>query len=126
MCFLTCYPQLLYSFVYKVPTLAETLGSITGLLSAARFLFSRDMIIAEVGSILYPILPVDCIPTSIKMSGCAVLSMLVAHGGVRSLLGGVSLVCTPPAGLLSCDSLAMLAKADLSTDTAAETMHSSC
>ncbi len=50
VCFLTCYPQLLYSFVYKVPTLGETLGSVTGLLSAARFLFSRDMIIAEVGT----------------------------------------------------------------------------
>ena len=50
VCFLTCYPQLLYSFVYKVPKLAETLSSIEGLLSAARFLFSRDLIIAEVGS----------------------------------------------------------------------------
>jgi len=49
VCFLTCYPQLLYSFVYKVPLLSETLSSITGLLSAARFLFSRDLIIAEVG-----------------------------------------------------------------------------
>lgn len=49
MCFLTCYPQLLFNFVYKVPLLAETLSSVTGLLSAARFLFSRDMIIAEVG-----------------------------------------------------------------------------
>ena len=48
VCFLTCYPQLLYSFVYKVPMLKETLSSVTGLLSAARFLFSRDLIIAEV------------------------------------------------------------------------------
>ena len=51
VCFLTCYPQLLYNFVYKVPLLAETLSSVTGLLSAARFLFSRDMIIAEVGTL---------------------------------------------------------------------------
>lgn len=51
VCFLTCYPQLLYSFVYKVPMLKETLSSVTGLLSAARFLFSRDLIIAEVCSI---------------------------------------------------------------------------
>ena len=51
VCFLTCYPQLLYNFVYKVPMLKETLSSVTGLLSAARFLFSRDLIIAEVCSI---------------------------------------------------------------------------
>ena len=48
MCFLTCYPQLLYNFVYKVPLLSECLGSIEGLLGAARFLFSRDLIISEV------------------------------------------------------------------------------
>jgi hypothetical protein len=51
VCFLTCYPQLLYNFVYKVPMLDETLSSLTGLLSAARFLFSRDLIIAEVCSL---------------------------------------------------------------------------
>ena len=51
VCFLTCYPQLLFNFVYKVPMLKETLSSVTGLLSAARFLFSRDLIIAEVCSI---------------------------------------------------------------------------
>jgi hypothetical protein len=48
VCFLTCYPQLLHSFVYKVPKLADLLGSATGALNAARFLFSRDLIIAEV------------------------------------------------------------------------------
>ena len=48
VCFLTCYPQLLYNFVYKVPLLSECLGSIAGLLGAARFLFSRDLIISEV------------------------------------------------------------------------------
>ena len=48
VCFLTCYPQLLYNFVYKVPLLSECLGSIEGLLGAARFLFSRDLIISEV------------------------------------------------------------------------------
>lgn len=57
VCFLTCYPQLLYSFVYKVPLLSETLSSINGLLSAARFLFSRDLIIAEVCCF-------DCMPGS--------------------------------------------------------------
>ena len=48
MCFLTCYPQLLYNFVYKVPLLSECLGSVAGILGAARFLFSRDLIISEV------------------------------------------------------------------------------
>ncbi|CAL8465236.1 g4771 [Coccomyxa elongata] len=47
VCFLTCYPQLLYNFVYRVPKLADVLGSLTGMLGAARFLFSRDLIIAE-------------------------------------------------------------------------------
>ena len=50
VCFLTCYPQLLYNFVYRVPKLADVLGSLTGMLGAARFLFSRDLIIAEVGA----------------------------------------------------------------------------
>ena len=48
VCFLTCYPQLLYNFVYKVPKLADAFGSLAGLVAAARFLFSRDLIIAEV------------------------------------------------------------------------------
>ena len=48
VCFLTCYPQLLYNFVYRVPKAADVLGSLTGILGAARFLFSRDLIIAEV------------------------------------------------------------------------------
>ena len=48
VCFLTCYPQLLYNFVYKVPLLSECLGSVAGILGAARFLFSRDLIISEV------------------------------------------------------------------------------
>jgi hypothetical protein len=47
VCFLTCYPHLLYNFVYKVPKVADLL-SLTGLLAAARFFFSRDLIIAEV------------------------------------------------------------------------------
>lgn len=48
VCFLTCYPQLLYNFVYRVPKLSDALGSLAGLVAAARFLFSRDLIIAEV------------------------------------------------------------------------------
>jgi len=50
VCFLTCYPQLLYNFIYKVPNLADALGSLPSLVAAARFLFSRDLIIAEVSA----------------------------------------------------------------------------
>ena len=49
VCFLTCYPHLLYNFVYKVPRLADVLGAgLEGVMGAARFIFSRDLIIAEV------------------------------------------------------------------------------
>ncbi|BDA49445.1 hypothetical protein COCOBI_14-0620 [Coccomyxa sp. Obi] len=47
VCFLTCYPQLLYNFVYRVPKLSDALGSLAGLVATARFIFSRDLIIAE-------------------------------------------------------------------------------
>ena len=48
VCFLTCYPHLLFNFVYKVPSLVEAvLGAGGGALSVARFLFSRDLTIAE-------------------------------------------------------------------------------
>lgn len=48
VCCLTCYPQLLDSFVYKSTTLDEAFGSIDGLANAVRIVFSRDLIIAEV------------------------------------------------------------------------------
>ena len=49
MCFLTCYPHLLYNFVYKVPRVADVLAAgLEGVMGAARFIFSRDLIIAEV------------------------------------------------------------------------------
>ena len=49
VCFLTCYPHLLYNFVYKVPKFTDVLaGGLEGVMGAARFLFSRDLIIAEV------------------------------------------------------------------------------
>ncbi len=49
VCFLTCYPHLLYNFVYKVPKFMDVLaGGLEGVMGAARFLFSRDLIIAEV------------------------------------------------------------------------------
>ena len=48
VCCLTCYPQLLNSFVYKTTTLNEAFGSLEGLANAVRVIFSRDLIIAEV------------------------------------------------------------------------------
>jgi len=48
VCFLTCYPHLLYNFIYKVPRAWDVLtGGLEGVMGAARFLFSRDLIIAE-------------------------------------------------------------------------------
>lgn len=65
VCFLTCYPQLLYNFVYRVPKLVDVLGSLTGMLGAARFLFSRDLIIAEVGAMSSP-----CVVESLILHEC--------------------------------------------------------
>lgn len=59
VCFLTCYPQLLYNFIYKVPSLADALGSLPSLVAAARFLFSRDLIIAEVSTCPHSSLPLS-------------------------------------------------------------------
>jgi hypothetical protein len=46
VCLLTCYPQLLYNFIYKSPTLAA-LRSPAAALDAARFVCSRDLTIAQ-------------------------------------------------------------------------------
>jgi hypothetical protein len=47
---MTCYPDLLYNFIYKVPTSADILfKGIPGLIYGVRFFFSRDLTIAEVG-----------------------------------------------------------------------------
>jgi len=42
---LTCHPQLLANFVYKRPA-PGALGSLLGAVDSARFLFSRDPVIA--------------------------------------------------------------------------------
>ena len=48
VCCLTCYPHLLFNFVYKIPSMAAALaGGAAGALNVARFLFSRDLTIAE-------------------------------------------------------------------------------
>lgn len=48
VCCLTCYPQLLSSFIYKGYSWQEATSSFIGFAKAVRFIFSRDLIIAEV------------------------------------------------------------------------------
>ena len=48
VCMLTCYPQLLHSFVYKTSSLREAFSSLEGFANAVRIVFSRDLIISEV------------------------------------------------------------------------------
>ena len=48
VCMLTCYPQLLHSFVYKTSSLREAFGSLEGFANAVSIVFSRDLIISEV------------------------------------------------------------------------------
>ena len=47
VCLLTIYPQLLRNFLYKVPTLLSS-SSLLGVIDWMRYLFSRDLLIAEV------------------------------------------------------------------------------
>ena len=48
VCCLTCYPRLLFSFLYKTYSLREAVSSLAGFANIARFFISRDLIIAEV------------------------------------------------------------------------------
>ncbi len=45
VCMLTIYPQLLQNFVYKPPRMKF---NIIGLVDSLRFVFSRDLLVAEV------------------------------------------------------------------------------
>lgn len=47
MSLLSIYPQLLRNFLYKVPTLLK-LSSLLGVVDWMRYIFSRDLLIAEV------------------------------------------------------------------------------
>ena len=44
---LTIYPQLLRNFVYKMPDWAR-MASMLGIVDSLRFVFSRDLMVAEV------------------------------------------------------------------------------
>ena len=57
VCMLTCYPQLLANFVYKLPTLQDATSSIMGLTNSIRWLLARDLIIAEVCLHSQPFIP---------------------------------------------------------------------
>lgn len=46
VCMLTIYPQLLQNFVYKAPRMNF---NVIGLVDSLRFVFSRDLLVAEVG-----------------------------------------------------------------------------
>ena len=46
VCMFTVYPQLLRNFVYRLPRLHWRLG-LNGVIDTARYLFSRNLIIAE-------------------------------------------------------------------------------
>jgi len=50
VCLMTCCPHLLHSFIYKVPTWnSKLLTTPTGFMDLLRFIFSRDLMVAEVG-----------------------------------------------------------------------------
>ena len=48
---MTCAPQLLHSFVYKIPTWGRHLLTPVGFMDLIRFACSRDLIIAEVSTL---------------------------------------------------------------------------
>ena len=65
VCMLTCCPQLLHAFVYKVPVWGLNLLTPLGLMDLARFVCSRDLIIAEVVPATFWVstpLPFWCLP----------------------------------------------------------------
>ena len=49
VCLMTCCPQLLHSFIYKVPAWGwAMLTTPTGFMDLLRFIISRDLMVAEV------------------------------------------------------------------------------
>ena len=62
VCMLTIYPQLLRNFVYKGPNLA-TISSLLGIVDSLRFVFSRDLMVAEVSQKVSPTSVLTVLPT---------------------------------------------------------------
>jgi pimeloyl-ACP methyl ester carboxylesterase len=78
VCCMTCFPKLLYNFVYqRWPTPWEVAKGGAGIKHALRFLFSRDLVISEVGD------PKSCpIPTrTLQSHGVGFFSQ---RNGVRN------------------------------------------
>ncbi len=80
VCLMTCCPQLLHSFIYKVPTWdSKLLTTPTGFMDLLRFIFSRDLMVAEVGlSLLHAVLPI------LSSKGSARLHCLLVYLGVST------------------------------------------
>ena len=71
VCMLTCCPQLLHAFVYKVPVWGLNLLTPLGLMDIARFVCSRDLIIAEVGpATLLGICPSALLVSTLLLFSC--------------------------------------------------------
>jgi len=87
---LTCCPQLLHSFVYKVPVWGLNLLTPLGLMDLARFVCSRDLIIAEVSLIFF------CIFVSEQHVPCTCLCLpCVSTVHISTCVGCIScLVCS--------------------------------
>ena len=75
---LTCCPQLLHSFVYKVPVWGLDLLTPLGLMDLARFVCSRDLIIAEVSRISSACLSLNSM-FPVPVSVCHVCLLYTSH-----------------------------------------------
>ena len=63
VCMFTIYPQLLRNFIYRLPRMSWGMG-LPGIIDAARYLFSRNLIIAEAFGrkfAWHKVLPVHCL-----------------------------------------------------------------
>ena len=70
VCMMTCFPQLLHNFVYKLPSVAECFGSVPGLINGVRWLVARDMIIAEVLSPPMQAVPACMLTEPLQQRAC--------------------------------------------------------
>jgi len=86
VCLMTCCPQLLHSFIYKVPTWnSKLLTTPTGFMDLLRFIFSRDLMVAEVGlHSCNPCFPIEISQDNNKTNNLQVFQLIVL---ARYLLG---------------------------------------
>lgn len=81
VCMLTIYPQLLRNFVYKMPNFMR-LNSLLGFVDSLRFVFSRDLMVAEVTSSHFQ----PSVPACLCGKPPAVLDKVMMHGHCSGLL----------------------------------------